>query len=119
MNAQIHIETFNINKEINDQFTINDDFNENIGDILVDSNEIGNGTFCSLSALLRTLIPTWKREENPIIVPGDTLHIKLGGDGRNVGRKQNHVIMTFCLLNEGDEVLQPSHQYRSIFFVYI
>ncbi len=50
--------------------------------------------------------------ENPIITSGDTLYIKLGGDGRNVGRKQNHVMITFCLLNEGNEVLKPDHQFR-------
>ena len=112
------MKTFNIDQEIHydDQFSINNNIND-ISNILIDDCEIGNGAFRSLSVLLKTLIPIWKAGENPTIVPGDTLYIKLGGDGRNVGRKQNHVLMTFCLLNEGDEVLKPSHQFRYIFFI--
>ena len=112
INTQIYIRIFNTNQEINDQLSIEDDFNENIDDILVDDHEIGNRAFRSLLILLKKLIPIWKTGENPIITLGDTLYIKLGGDGQNVDRKQNHVIMTFCLLNEGDEVLKPDHQFR-------
>ena len=120
INAQIHIETFNIDQEIhNNQFSINDNINENTDDILTDDCEIGNGAFRSLFKLLKVLIPIWKTGENPIIVPGNTLYIKLGGDGRNVGRKQNHVMLTFCLLNEGEEVLKPSHQFRYALYVYL
>ncbi len=111
INAQIHVRIFNLNQEINDQSNI-DDFDEYTNDILVDNHEIENGAFRSLSTLLKKLIPIWKIGENPIITPGDTLYIKLGGDGRNVGRKQNHVMITFCLLNEGNEVLKPDYQFR-------
>ena len=114
INAQIHIGIFNIDREINDQPNIDND--EHTSDILVNNQEVGNGAFRSLLALLKTLIPIWKAKENSVIKPGDTLLIKLGGDGRNVGRKQNHVMLTFCLLNEGEEVLKPSHQYRYIFY---
>ena len=78
---------------------------------MIDNNEIGNGAFRSLVTLLKILIPIWTKGENPVIIPGDTLYIKLGGDGRNVGRKQSHVMMTFCLLNEKEKVLKPNHQY--------
>lgn len=116
INAQICVETFNVDQEIHDyQLNINDNINEHTDNILVDDGEIGNGAFRSLLVLLKALIPIWKAGENPTIIPGDTLYIKLGGDGRNVGRKQNHVMMTFCLLNERDEVLKPSHQYRYFF----
>jgi hypothetical protein len=110
INAQIRVGTFNIDQDIN-QSNI-EDVNNNISDILIDNFEIGNGAFRSLSTLLKILIPIWKKGENPVITPGDTLYIKLGGDGRNVGRKNNHVMITFCLLNEREEVLKPDHQYR-------
>ncbi|RIB26203.1 hypothetical protein C2G38_2163990 [Gigaspora rosea] len=112
MNIQINIEIFNIDKEINDQFSI--DSSEYTSDILVNNSEIGNGAFRSLSAILKVQKPVWKTRKNPVIIPGDTLFIKLGGDGRNIGRKQNHVMVTFCLLNEGDDVLKPDHQFRKI-----
>src|SRR5881275_2437033 len=73
-----------------------------------------------VKALFKTLIPIWKGGENPIIISGDTFYIKLGGDEQNVGRKQNHVMVTFCLLNEGEEVLKPDHQFRYVLFcIYI
>lgn len=101
MNSQIHIEIFNIDQNINQLNGYNN--------VLV----VGNGAYRSLSTLLKVLIPIWKAT---VIIPGDTLHIKLGGDGRNVGRKQSHVMVTFCLLNEKDDVLKPNHQYRYIYY---
>jgi len=57
INTQIHIGIFNTNQKINDQLSIEDDFNENIDDILVDDHEIENETLCSLLTLLKKLIP--------------------------------------------------------------
>ncbi|EXX73391.1 hypothetical protein RirG_060650 [Rhizophagus irregularis DAOM 197198w] len=48
---------FNIDKEINNQSSIDDDVNEYTGDILVDDHEVGNGAFRSLLTLLKALIP--------------------------------------------------------------
>jgi hypothetical protein len=79
--------------------------------IIVDEQEIGNGVYRSVRTLLQTLIPIWNKSVPPILQQGDTINLKLSGDGRNVGRKQNHVMLTFCLLNERDEVLKPDHQY--------
>jgi hypothetical protein len=103
INAQMCVEIFNINQDE------------------IRNDEIGDGAYRSLSTLLKLLIPVWKVKDQPVITPGDVLHIKLGGDGRNVGRKQNHVMVTFCLLNEGDEVLKPDHQFRYevLFYIYI
>ncbi|CAJ0626154.1 7513_t:CDS:2 [Entrophospora sp. SA101] len=33
---------------------------------------------------LEVLIPFWKSSKKPVITLGNTLHIKLGGGGRNV-----------------------------------
>ena len=104
INKDIRVGTFNIDK--------NEDLSNNLDDgIIVDEAEIGNGAFRSIYTMLRTLIPIWKRSSPAIINRGDTLKLKLGGDGRNVGRKQSHVMVTICLLNEGEEVLKPEHQY--------
>ncbi|PKB95691.1 hypothetical protein RhiirA5_385841 [Rhizophagus irregularis] len=111
MNMQIHIGIFNIDNEINNQSNIDNNINNNVNDILVDDHEIGNGAFRSILDILKILIPIWKAGQNPVIFPGDTLYIKIGGDGRNVRRRQNHVMITFCLLNEKKEVLKPDHQY--------
>jgi len=107
INKDIRIGTFNIDK--------NDDLSNNLEEsndgIIVDEAEIGNGAYRSIYTMLQTLIPIWKQGFPAIINTGDTLKLKLGGDGRNVGRKQSHVMITICLLNEGEEVLKPEHQY--------
>ncbi|CAJ0904870.1 12295_t:CDS:2, partial [Entrophospora sp. SA101] len=117
INSQIHIKTFNTNNESCEQYTDEDDFDKINSNILVEDVEVGNGVFRSISTLLKVLIPFWKSGEKPVITVGDTLHIKLGGDGRNVGRKKNHVLLTFCLLNEGNEVLKPEHQFSICLYI--
>ncbi|POG73827.1 hypothetical protein GLOIN_2v1826762 [Rhizophagus irregularis DAOM 181602=DAOM 197198] len=84
MNMQIHIGIFNIDNEINNQSNIDNNINNNVNDILVDDHEIVNGAFRSILDILKILIPIWKAGQNPVIFPGDTLYIKIGGDGRNV-----------------------------------
>ncbi|RGB38961.1 hypothetical protein C1646_755055 [Rhizophagus diaphanus] len=85
INYQVHIGTFNLDKEFDQQPILDDDeYQENPDGTVVEEQEIGNG---------------------------DTINLKLSGDDKNVGRKQNHVMLTFCLLNEKDEVLKPDHQH--------
>ncbi|PKC10463.1 hypothetical protein RhiirA5_498443 [Rhizophagus irregularis] len=86
----IYIGTFNLNKELDQQPILDDEYQENSDGIVVNKQEIGNGEIHNL---------------------------KLSGDGRNVGRKQNHVMLTFCLLNEKDEVLKPDHQHCICLYV--
>ncbi|POG71065.1 hypothetical protein GLOIN_2v1775128 [Rhizophagus irregularis DAOM 181602=DAOM 197198] len=106
INEQIPIEIINLDKELNQQSILDDDeeHQDNLIGIIVDEQEIGNGVYQSIRNLLQIFIPIWSRSNPPILQP-------LGGDGRNVGRKQNHVMITICLLNEKDEVLKPDHQY--------
>ncbi|RHZ79560.1 hypothetical protein Glove_144g138 [Diversispora epigaea] len=115
INAQIPVEIFNIDQDVN-QSNTNNYNSEIINDILVDNNEIGNGAFCSLVTLLKILILIWKKGENPVIIPGDTLYIKLGGDGRNVGRKQNHEKKYLNLINNiGKETYEILDRVGKIF----
>ncbi|GBB94813.1 hypothetical protein RclHR1_24190003 [Rhizophagus clarus] len=107
------IGTFNIDNNIDD-FDISEQPEEGI---LVEETEIGNGAYRSIQTLLKVLISIWKNASPPILNQGDTIHLKFGGDGRNVGRKQKHVMMTLCLLNEKKEVLKPDHQYFFCLYV--
>ncbi|RIB07881.1 hypothetical protein C2G38_2213141 [Gigaspora rosea] len=102
INKQIHIQSFNIDNEL-----FSSENSIDIENSLIDSQDIGNGVYHSISTLLQTLIPIWKSKKDPIIIPGDTLYLKLGGNGRNVGRKQSHVLLSFCLLNEKMMCLNP------------
>ena len=108
INEQVPIGIINLDKEVSQQLILDDDdeHQSNPDRIMVDEQEIGNGVYRSVRNLLQIFIPIWNESNPPILQPGDTINLKLGGDGRNVGRKQNHVMLTICLLNEGNEVLK-------------
>ena len=110
MKQQIPISTFKIDEFIESQPLVHD----SIEGIVINANDINNGAYRSITNILKILVPIWIKSTLPVITSGDTLFLKLGGDGRNVGRNQNHVISTICLLNEKDEILKPDHQYRLI-----
>ena len=111
MNNLIPIKLFNIHSVISN----NDDDNENqqgINEIEFNDDEVGNSVYRSIISLLDIIVPILVNSTPPILKIGDNINIKLSGDGRNVGRKQKHVMLTICILNEGEAVLNPAHQYR-------
>ncbi|RGB40772.1 hypothetical protein C1646_752871 [Rhizophagus diaphanus] len=59
------------------------------------------------------VVPILIKSESPVLKVGDKINIKLSGDERNVGRKQKYVMLTMCILNEVEAVLNP-HQYSQI-----
>ena len=71
----------------------------------------GDGAYRSIRSILNILIPPLKYSPTFSFF-NNILKIKLSGDGHLVGKKQNQVILTFCLLNEGENVLKPDHQHR-------
>lgn len=105
INKAVNIITFNVGSNINSQPRIQGE------GAVFDQCEIENGVYRSIRSILTILLPIWKQSSPPILIPGDTIKLKLGGDGRNVGQKQNHIMMTVCLLNEGRKVLEPNNQY--------
>ena len=68
-------------------------------------------TFRTIVSLLHTLVPFLVSCDPPVLKNGDTLKLRFSGDGRQVGRSQSHVLMTMCVLNEGEAVLTPNKQY--------
>ncbi|RIB23744.1 hypothetical protein C2G38_2242489 [Gigaspora rosea] len=82
INEMIKIETCNIDMDINSQPHVNDDQYKN-----------GNGMYRSIKSILTVLLPIWTKSSLPILIPGDTIKLKLGGDGHSVGRKKT----TICL----------------------
>ncbi|CAG8559808.1 15657_t:CDS:2, partial [Funneliformis mosseae] len=54
---------------------------------------------------------------SPVLKVGNKINIKLSGDGRNVGRKQKHVMLIMCILNEEEAVLNPAHQYSICLYI--
>ena len=105
MKQQIPISTFKIDESVESQSLVRDSIEE----IVIDANDINNGAYRSITNILKILVPIWIKSTPSVITSGDTLFLKLGGDERNVGRNQNHVMSTICLLNEKNEILKPDH----------
>eukprot|EP00732_Lithocolla_globosa_P001621 Lithocolla_globosa_v1_NODE_841_length_3201_cov_10.126828.p1 type:complete len:403 gc:universal NODE_841_length_3201_cov_10.126828:720-1928(+) len=76
-------------------------------DEILDKNGYKDGRQRKLRDLLKVALLLYSDK----IKSGDVLKIKLSGDGRNVGRKIKHVMMTFCLFNAGKLVVKPEHQF--------
>ncbi|GES80121.1 hypothetical protein GLOIN_2v1777777 [Rhizophagus clarus] len=109
MNILIPIKLFNIHS-----INFNDVDNENqqdIDGIEFNDNNVGNSAYQSIVSLLDIIIPILTTSMPPVLKIGDKINIKLSGNRRNVGRKQKHVMLTMCILNEEEAVLSPAHQY--------
>ncbi|CAG8584520.1 1696_t:CDS:2, partial [Scutellospora calospora] len=70
-----------------------------------------NGAYRSLKNILHVLISKLAYKDSPVLRIGDIVHVKLSGDGRQVGKHHNHVMFTACILNEHEAVLSPQNQH--------
>jgi hypothetical protein len=116
MENKIPIKNFNTNPASEFSTTLEENnsnvyLDESNKEIFISKDQMGNGSIRSLIALLITLIPDLTEGDNPILHKNDTIKIKLGGDGRQVGRYNHHVMLTACILNEKNKVLSSRHQY--------
>ena len=108
MKVLVPIKIFNISSVATNDDN-GDESQQNISEVEFDEEEVGNGAIISLLDIIVLILTA---STPPILKIGDKINIRLSGDGRNVGRKQKHVILTMCILNEGEAVLSPAHQYR-------
>lgn len=114
MNTLIPIKLFNIH---NVNFDDSDNENQqNVNGIEFNNDDVGNGAYQSIISLLDIIIPILTASTPPVLKVGNKISIRLSGDGRNVERKQKHVMLTICILNEEEAVLSPAHQYR--YYIY-
>jgi len=80
---------------------------------------VGDGAYRSIISLLDIIVLILTTLTPSVLKVGDKINIKLSGNERNVRRKQKHVMLTMCILNEGEAVLNPAHQYRYyILYIY-
>ncbi|CAG8609012.1 3354_t:CDS:1, partial [Dentiscutata erythropus] len=75
------------------------------------NSTIPNGTYWSLKNILFILISKLAYGNLSVLQIGDVIHIKLSGDGHQVGKHHNHLIFIACMLNKHDAVLSSSNQY--------
>ncbi|PKB94322.1 hypothetical protein RhiirA5_439062, partial [Rhizophagus irregularis] len=91
--------------------------NSNIFDygITDEIKNITNGGHRSAKDILTYIIPALIFKgvldiSNPII------HLRISGDGRNVGRKIKQVMITMGILNDEQNIHKPDHHYTTILF---
>jgi len=110
MKALVPIKLFKISSSVLDGESENQ---QDINETEFNDNEVGDAAYRSIISLLDIIVPILTTSSTPpVLKVGDKINIRLSGDGRNVGRKQKHVMLTMCILNEGEAVLNPAHQYR-------
>ncbi|CAG8518447.1 7587_t:CDS:10 [Scutellospora calospora] len=83
-------------------------------------NKTGDAVYRSIKSLLTVLVPVLTTSNPTVFYFGDIINIKIGGDSRNIGRKQSHIILAISILNEGEMVLNPKHvySYNSLNYIY-
>lgn len=78
-------------------------------------NAIGKGAYRSVKKILKYIIPAYIQSGklNPAT---PTIHLRISGDGRNVGRKVKHVMITVALLDDLTTLFEPNYHYTVILF---
>jgi hypothetical protein len=78
-------------------------------------NAIGIGVHRSAKDILYYIIPHLKKEK--VLKSSDpTIHLRVSGDGRNVGRKIKHVMVTFMILNHKERHHHADYHYTAILY---
>ena len=55
--------------------------------------------------------------EHEILDPNNpTIHIRISGNGRNVGRQVKYVMITFAIMNDKDNLKKPDSHYTIILY---
>ncbi|CAG8467731.1 8493_t:CDS:2 [Scutellospora calospora] len=88
-----------------------------ITDPIIVSNviaSIGKGRQRRITDILNYIVPFYIQRE--VLNPGSTLHLRISGDGRNVGKKVKHVMVTVALLNSLVKLHKPESHYTLVLF---
>jgi hypothetical protein len=78
-------------------------------------NATGKGAYRSIKKILEYIVPLYVKEGklNPAI---PTIHLRISGDGRNVGRKVKHVMITVALLDDLKNLFKSKYHYTVVLF---
>ncbi|CAG8644502.1 1814_t:CDS:2, partial [Diversispora eburnea] len=69
----------------------------------------------NITNILKYLIPILI-EKKILDTKNLEIHLRISGDDRNVGRKINHVIVTFSLLNNIEHIFHPENHYTILLY---
>lgn len=124
MNNAIPIKEFNMKDTLVDD----DDSGDGDGDdennekdvtdndiIATVKNFEGAGGYRNIINIINYLIPYYLKN-NIINLIDNNLHIRISGDGRNVGRKIKHEMITFAFLNNSENIMKPDNHYTLVLY---
>src|SRR5581483_52053 len=76
---------------------------------------IGKGAYRSVKKILEYIVPAYiqSRKLDPAI---PIIHLRVSGDGRNVGRKVKHVMITVALLDDPTKLFESNYHYTTVLF---
>jgi len=87
--------------------------NESIVQEVVDA--VGKGGYRNIKNILLYLIPDFVKKG--ILNPRQPIvNLRISGDGRNVGRKVKHVIVTVAILDNKNTLHQPDHHHTTVLY---
>jgi hypothetical protein len=78
-------------------------------------NATRKGAYRSIKKILEYIVPSCVKEGklDPEI---PTIHLRISGDGRNVGRKVKHVMITVALLDDSMNLFKSDYHYTVVLF---
>ena len=77
-------------------------------------NAQGQGGYRSIKKILAFVIKMLINQKVLNYSLNDNIHIRISGDGRNVGKKIKHVMITFAIMNNKDAIFLPDHHYSLV-----
>jgi hypothetical protein len=77
---------------------------------------IKKGGTRSVKNILKYIVPVLISNEI-LNINDSTIHLRVSGDGRNVGRKIKHVMLTIAILNDIQNIHKPNHHYTTVLFL--
>ena len=69
---------------------------------------IGKGAYRSVKKILEYIVPAY--------IQNGKLDLRVSGDGRNVGRKVKHVMITVALLDDPTKLFESNYYYTTVLF---
>ncbi|GET00460.1 hypothetical protein GLOIN_2v1472827 [Rhizophagus clarus] len=115
MNEIIPISLINITPSPSDN-SVNSEIHINDSEIINNLQQsIGKGGQRNIINILKYLIPGLLNR-NVLDITNPTIHLRISGDGRNVGRKVKQVMVTCSILNDFDNIYRPENYYTIILY---
>jgi len=114
MNSKIKITTIKMPQHINTDPIENPDiFDPEIVDEVMTS--IGRAGYRSVKDILRLIVPDLIKKD--VLNPQQPIiNLRISGDGRNVGKKVKHVMVTFVILDDVKNIYNPNNHHTVVLY---